>query len=174
MNPSTLDPRPPSQRKLVLPGERTTLVLATVASAREQLPGHTEDDVTALIEEGHLLHAWNIGLGQARDIRIWPECISHYLRTAGSQPSTINHQPSTRRYPRTLDQVIAQMLQTNKPYLTSSQLRLLLNCGPTHILHLVEAGALSLMPGTTYTRGPQGAALITIQSLKAFFQNRLA
>jgi hypothetical protein len=148
---------------MILPGERTTLVLATVASAREQLPGHTEDDITALIEEGHLLHAWNIGLGQARDLRIWPECITHYSATLGH-----------RKFHRTLDQVIAQMLQTNKPYLTSSQLRLLLNCGPTHILHLVEAGALAKMPGTTYSRGPQGAALITVQSLKAFFQTRLA
>ena len=87
-----------SQRKLVL-DDRPTLALATVETARLQLVGHDEDDIKALWEEGMILYAWNIGLGEAIEARLLPDSIAHYQRTLGSRPD-----------PTTPAQVIAALL----------------------------------------------------------------
>lgn len=173
---------PCGQRKFVLPGERPTLALLTIAAARAHLPGHDEDDIVSLIEEGKLLYAWDIGLGAAREIRILPDCVDHYARTFGRQP-----------YRQTDAQVWATLCSaihvsapcvgdpargrasTGGPcgpstFVTSRALSLLLCCGSTHILNLIRAKSLSIVPGTTWSTGQHGAALITLQSLQTFFE----
>jgi len=151
---------PSTQRKLILPGETTTLVLSTVETARAQLPGHDEDDILAMIEDGQLEYAWNIGLGASRTIRIYPACIDHYLRTGGTRP-----------FRGTCSDHIRRSLG-GKPFTTGTRLALLLNCGGTHVINLVEADALCLQPGTAWSPGPHGSPLITMQSIEQFFAQR--
>jgi hypothetical protein len=156
-----------TQRKLVL-NDRATLVLATIETARLMLPGHDEDDILCLIQEGALPWSWNIALdprNSAREIRILPDCIDHYARTGGSRQFGV----------RNLNFLIAHRLlpETHKPFVLSTALKLMLNCGATHITNLVDAKILEELPGTKYRRGPNGAACITRDSAVRFLQSRL-
>ncbi len=154
----------PTQRKPNRRGQPVPLVLLDMESTRAQLHGYDQDDLLALIEEGMILHAWDISLGRRGCLRIFPDCVLHYQRTLGSRP-----------YPRTLDQVITQMLAVagGKAWLTAEQLKHLFNCGGTHIYNLLSSGDLTAVSGTTRGCGPQGSARITIASVRKFFETRL-
>jgi hypothetical protein len=149
-----------TQRKLPL-DDSPSLTLATVAAARESLVGHDEDDIKALWEDGHILYAWNIGLGDAIEARILRDCIDHYKKTLGSRP-----------YPNTDAQVTAALVKAmraeHKPFVPVSILRLLLNCSSTQVYNLLDAKLLKIQPGTTWQTGPNGSALITVESFKQF------
>jgi hypothetical protein len=155
-----------TQRKMLL-DDRPTLALATVETARHALPGHDEDDILALVEEGQLLYAWNIaacGDEGRRELRIYPECIEHLK----------NH--PKKGYPKTEHQVAAAIRTAckggDKPFVTGRALRLVLNCGINLITDLLNAKALSVLPGTSWTTGPNGSALITVESLEQFLKER--
>lgn len=152
-----------SQRKIPL-DDPPAIVLADVGTARQQLRGLDEDDILALIEDGELSWAWNIGLGESRCIRIYPACIEHYRTTGGSRPQAVVD----------LDLVITTLLAQHrgKPFIKSTTLALILNCGSTHIINLIAAKALSVVPNTTWGTGPNGAALIAPQSFKQFLITR--
>ena len=154
----------PTQRKMVL-DDPPTLALATVATARHALPGHDEDDIKALWEDGQLLYAWNIGLGTAIEARILPDCIAHYKATGGS-----------RQYPKTEAQVAAillgQLVAPQWPVFSARRLRILLNCSSGQIYNLIDAKLLSIQPGTTWSTGPSGSATITVASFEKFLFTR--
>jgi hypothetical protein len=157
----------PLQRKLVL-NDPPSLVLATIETARLMLPGHDEDDILSLIQEGALPWSWNIALdpaNSAREIRILPDCIDHYSRTGGSRQFGL----------RNLNFLIAHRLlpEAHKPFVLSTKLRLLFNCSATHITNLVDAAILKELVGTKYRRGPNGAACITRPSAIRFLETRL-
>ena len=153
-----------SQRKLVL-DDRPTLALATVETARQSLPGHDEDDIKALWEDGTILYAWNIGLGTAVEARIFPDCIEHYKLTRGK-----------KAYLLTDDQVARELLRAmrvqHKPFAPVSAIRLLLNCSSTQVSNLIEAKLLKVQSGTTWTTGPNGSALVSVESFKTFLEQR--
>ena len=157
----------PTQRKFVLT-DQPVLALATVHHARSLLPGHDEDDILALIEDGSLLYAWDIRGGDvsspaSREIRILPACIEHYRLTGGHRP-----------FPKSDHQVEADLLFNlgSKTFTTSRRLALVLNCSSTHVINLIEARQLAVLPNTTWGTGPNGAALVTIESVKTFFSSR--
>jgi len=160
----------PTQRKMVL-DDTPAVVLATIEQARQHLPGHDEDDILALIEEGAIPWCWNIALNprnMARELRILPDCINHYQATAGARDFT-------KTFPNlaTLEHVLAHLLHgDDKPFLRSTTIRFLLNCGGQHIINLIDAGILIEMPGTSYKRGPTGAAAIRRASFLRFLQTR--
>lgn len=152
--------RPTSaQRTLLLPGSQPPLVLLTMEAARVRLAGQTEDDILALIEEGVIQWAWNIGLGQSREIRIWPESIEQALnpKTAATE--------SARQDP--VDRIIA-----GKPFIRGRDLRIILNCSSTHIIALLNARQLEVLPNTNWGTGRNGTPLITAASLRTFFRDR--
>jgi hypothetical protein len=166
------------QRKLVL-DDSPTLVLATVEVARLHLPGRDEDDIAALIDDGFLA-AWDISTAghrpsgdegqKRREVRLFPDCIAWYARTRGKSP-----------YPKTESQILSELLAPTrsalapngeKPFMPSTKLRLLLNCSSTLIIELILAKQLSVVPGTSWTTGPNGAAQITISSITSFLKSR--
>lgn len=153
------------QRKLVL-DDLPTLALATIETARHALPGHDEDDIIALIEEGFIAFAWNIALSTsaAREIRIWPACIDHYKRNLGHRPFEADESIVTS------DLVKAAV--GDKPFATGSTLRLVLNCSSTHIINLIDHKRLAIQAGTKIERGPAGSPVITLSSLKTFLTSR--
>jgi hypothetical protein len=158
------------QRKLVL-DDQLYRPLITIESARSSLPGHDEDDIIALIDEGFIPWAWNIALKpgrMARELRLLPECVEHYRRTYGSRGVAIDAHLTS------IDRVIAHLLKFHdKPFILSTDIRLILNCGSTHVTNLVDAKVLKQLPGTDYRRGPNGAACVTRESLEQFLTARL-
>ncbi|HBJ87118.1 MAG TPA: hypothetical protein DDZ88_25315 [Verrucomicrobiales bacterium] len=153
---------PATQRQF--PIDDPAVVLASVATARHHLRGYNEDAILDLIESGELLYAWNIGLGPTRLVRIWPACLEYYQKNPAS----------AWKFPQTEDQVLSEMLRRvgDKPFIRSYALRLIFNCSATHITNLLHAGALRVLPNTTWGRGPSGSALITITSVKQFLVER--
>jgi hypothetical protein len=144
-----------------------------ISAARVELPGHDEDDILALIDDGLLLHAWNIATvanseKKRREIRIFPACVDYYKRTQKKGFPLSAGQALTQLFGRPLDVI----KPGEKPFVTSKRLSLLLNCGTTHIIGLIETKQLSVLPGTSWGTGPNGAALITLASIHQFFKTR--
>lgn len=122
-----------------------------------------EDLILSLISDRTLSFAWHIGLGfERREVRILRVSIDHYI-AHGSKPHAL-----------TEAQALALLLPPAhaKPFLTNGEVQRALNCTSDHVLHLVEAGDLALMPGTQYGRGPAGSALITVPSFQNFITAR--
>lgn len=184
-----------TQKKLVL-NDAPSLVLLTIDAARALLPGHDEDDILSLVEDRFVPFAWDISLRPgttARELRLFPACIEHYARTGGSRPFSfdgltlpqISESTNRRAFRQALQEsdfmfgqltqrVLAALLQGHtKPFISGNTLRLLLNCGSTHLTNLIDAGALRQLPGTEYRRGPHGAALLDRDSVLQFLQSRL-
>lgn len=151
----------------LLRSDRRRCVLATVEDARRQLKDWdaTEDTILELIEEGGLL-AWNLALDPKSSARLWrilPESIAHFDSAGGSRP--FGWLPA-----RVLDRVLEGQ---HDQVLESTDLRLLLNCGPEHITNLIDAGHLKQLKGTDYRRGPGGAAKIPRPAVIRFLETRL-
>ncbi len=153
----------PLQRKLPL-RDPSLRVLLDTAAARAKLPNFDEDDVLALVEDGQLL-AWDISSRPgvtARCLRIFPDSVDFYSKTNGSRPH-----PFAATWPALL------LSNDNKPFLHSPRIAILLNCGPQHITDLIDDHQLAQVPGTSYRRGPTGAACITKQSFLQFLKTRI-
>jgi hypothetical protein len=149
------------QTKMILPGEKTRCVMLDIKGVRSKLPGHDEDDVLALIEEEGLLPwAWNIGLGSAREIRVLASCVEHYAATG-------------KRLKLQWRDVLEEIFfGCNKPFLTGKEIKLILCCSPTTISNLLKAKELNSLPGTNWTTGPKGSALIGCESFTDFLLRR--
>lgn len=161
------------QRKLPLLGESRPLALQTSGGARCQIGDCDYYELRTHIDEGRIAFAWTISVRtgfvkrdgdeheRARETRIFPDALNWYCQHRGTKP-----------YPRTEDQVLAELLRTNKEWFTTTQLSILLNCKPQTVIDLVEARELKLVPKTDYGRGRTGVALITVASLREFFKSR--
>lgn len=153
----------PSQRKLVL-NDKPRVILATIETARQSIPGHDEDDIVALIEEGFLPCAWNIALDprvMARELRILPACIEHYAATNGSHP-----------FPDVRSSLSNLLKLPDQPFIRANLVRLVLNCSSTHLINLIDAKLLKQVAGTQYRRGPNGDAILDTASLIKFLDSR--
>jgi hypothetical protein len=149
------------QRKLVLPGECGLCAMTTIAGARDRLPGHDEDDVLALIEEtGDLSWAWNIGLGDAREIRLLTKCVEHFAATGAELDWEF-------------DRVLKAILHGyKKPFIGGTHLQILFNCSSTHVINLIEADVLAVLPGTSWNTGPKGTPLVALESFVGMLKTR--
>jgi hypothetical protein len=148
--------------------------MTTVAGARDRLPGHDEDDVLALIEEtGGLTWAWSIGLSYTREIRILTKCVEHFAKTG-------------KGLDWTFERVLKEVLRGyKKPFITGTRLQIILNCSSTHIMNLLNSelrtsdakhwtpnSELRIVPGTSWTTGPQGSPLIVTATFVEFLKAR--
>lgn len=128
----------------------------------------SEDEILALLEDGRILFAWNIGLGEdRREVRILRHSLDDYLARLTCPPNQARPQLSE-------DAARKLLLPPghDKPFLTNGQIQRALNCVSDHVLHLVDAKALTLQPGTKYMRGPNGSALVTVASFGQFLTAR--
>jgi hypothetical protein len=137
-------------------------VLATVEDARRQLRDWSvdEDDILQLIETGHLL-AWNIALDTRAEtkrlFRLLPESIAHFEKTGGHRPFSIS------------DNASSCLLRGFTDFLTIREIANLLNCGPTHIAHLIEARQICSSRGN---EADPGITKIARAALLAFLKSR--
>lgn len=150
-----------TQRKLLLTDE-TIQPLLTLESVRERLPGHDEDDVLALVEEGAIEFAWDIGLGDRRELRFLARSVEFCRATAGKR--FLNWEDE-----RALREVLGKW---EKPFIPGTRLKLVFNCSSALILDLVTSGNLRVLPGTSWNRGPGNSPQITVESVRLFLKNR--
>ena len=166
--------------------DRRRCVLATVEDARRHLRDWeaTEDSIDTLIDQNYLL-AWDIALhGQsgsdpdklrkdksprARELRILPESITHFDMFGGRRKFEWSEE---KIFKRLFEGLVGTSSTSSVEIITSADLRLLFNCGPTHITNLIDARQLNQVPGTAYTTGPKGAAKIYLRELRRFLQTR--
>ncbi len=143
------------QRKLPL-ADASLCTLLDIGGVRAELPGHDEDDVLALIEDGFIGVAFDIGLQARREIRVWRKSVDLFRATGGSR--RVNHDWS---------QVVREILcGWDKPAIPGTRVKLLLNCSSTHVIHLVEDRQLQLMPGTSWDVGRGNTPQISVSSFK--------
>ena len=143
------------QRKLPLT-DASLCTLLDIGGVRAELPGHDEDDVLALIEDGYIGVAFDIGLQARREIRVWRKAVEFFKTTGGS-----------RRMPVEWPVVIREILcGYDKPVIPGTRVKLLLNCSSTHVINLVEDRQLLLQPGTSWDVGRGNTPQITLTSFK--------
>lgn len=123
-----------------------------------------EDSIKDLFERGDLI-AWNIGdvKAERRELRLWAPAVDEYNTKFGQKP---------RRFLWT-DIVRSLLPASNKTWVDGLHLRFALNCGSTHVMNLIDAGALTLVPGSSYRRGSGGSPQILTSSFERFLTERL-
>ena len=128
-----------------------------------------EDYVCELIEVRALL-AWDIASPGARrrELRILVASVREYQaahRRGIADPLFRCSIPAPAA-------VAAVLPAHSRPWITSPEVQRCLQCGSTHVIGLIEAKCLSILPGSTYRRGPNGAALVGRDSLSQFLTAR--
>ena len=132
--------------------------MTTLAGARDRLG---EQDVVAMIEEsGDLPWAWNIGLGRSREFRVLSVCVDYFARTG---------RPLKWDWRRVVEEIFRGC---DKPFLTGTHARHILNCSTANVMNLVQAGLLKPLPGTGWHTGRAGSPLISCESFVAFLEAR--
>ena len=161
------------QRKLPITDPRLR-ILVTINGAREReaFRNYDEDDFAWLIEQGYLV-AFDISVHQRllavkdsssrRELRIFPDSLNHYAHSQGN--------PKCGRSPyfSTWDRLILE--RHHEANISTPRASVILNCGPTHIINLIDARLLQSV--TNYGRGPKGVAQITRDSFLTFLKSRL-
>lgn len=159
----------PASALLAVPPFRPTLGM----DGAKHLLDLSEDEVISLIDQGLLSHAWNIGLGARREIRLLRRCIDAYAAWCANPRTGRRGLPDTGSIAN--DAVIHLSLLPpghDKPFLTNGQIQRALNCVSDHVLNLIAAKELAQLPDTKFGRGPAGSALVTLASFQQFLKSR--
>jgi hypothetical protein len=187
---TTLDSRPKTPccpRQLSLPRLRTpafarpTMELGTAAGVlHKSSPGITEDQVRQLIERG-AFWAWNVAL-ETKDTRPDLRLLTHSVAACPNIEAMIEDQfAMAEPVPATGEEAIALLLShasritrsTHQPWVTGEEIKIILSIRRTHLINLVDSGALPQMPGTQYRPGPKGYPLIARETFTKFLEARL-
>jgi hypothetical protein len=158
-----LAPSPIQPRLLRVPEFRPMMTIEGVRAAL----AYTEDEVLADIDDGTLEYALDIGRSEAerRAVRVFAPCVDARREQLLGRAGRKNF-----GWP----EIEATLFPTraDKPFVPSPDLRLALNCSSEMIIYLLDAGDLSMLPGTDYSRGRHGAALVTWKSITKFLRDR--
>ncbi len=165
--PTAPDTKPPvviQPRLLRVPELRPLLTVEAVRAALS----YTEDEVVCDIEDGSLEWAWNIGVGesQRREIRVFAGCVEQ--RRACLE----NPRRAARQFGRSEIDAALFPRRGGKPFVKSPDVRLAFACSPDLVTDLIDAGDLTLLDGTSYSAGRNGAALIAWSSVTRFLSAR--
>jgi hypothetical protein len=159
---TTIAIKVPTQRRLPLKLEIEAPMMS-IPSARDIL--HLDvDSLADLIADRSIAWAWNIGLGKRRaEIRILTKCLRGYQATSSSCNLSDKGE----------DEIIGYILaREKKPWIEGVSLKFLLACENSHIVELVSAGELAVMPGTSWQPGPGGSPRIECASVVEFLKRR--
>jgi hypothetical protein len=130
----------------------------------------SEDEIVAMVETGALV-AWNIAHPQAdrRYLAILSASVAEYQ--AALKAGTVGDCYHSTICP---DEAINLLLpRHDKPFVLGTEVAEIFNCGSTHVMNLIEAKALLILPRSTYRRGPGGSPCISLASFVQFLQNRM-
>lgn len=166
-----------TQTQLKLRDPRYKRPVMSVSAAKGVLDV-SEDEIIAMIEERLALIAFDIASPKAklRELRILTASVAEHLRdNPDCDPCYHTMIPPGAA----VDIILRSLPDRTKmgpgsAWFTGTELQRALNCGSDHIIALVEAKALKLVPGTSYQPGPGGSPCITRESFEAFLNSRLA
>jgi hypothetical protein len=148
-------------------------VLVTINGAREReaFRNYDTEDFHWLINERYLV-AFDISVlgekGRDREWRILPHSLDHYAKTNGN-PKARGRTGSVNPYAATWDHIILK--NHHEQNISSPRAGVILNCSPDHITKLIDARLLKTV--VAYSRGRNGAAVITRDSFLSFLKSRL-
>lgn len=151
----------PTQRRLPIKLELECPLL-DINAARGALD-LSADDILALIDNGLLAWAWDIGLGARSEVRILAKCVR------GFQASNSSCGLAADSFEKTIGYILAR---DTKPFIEGVRLTDLLNCHRHLIIDLIHEGDLKVLPGTSWRRGRDGTPAITRESIIQFFKQR--
>ena len=162
----------PTPKQLHLPrlsDPRYKRPLAAVETAKGLLD-LTEDEIGNLVDDGQLV-AFDIRMPEAerRELRILTASIAEFQRDNPDRSECYVSQIC----PDVAIKTVLAAVKHDKPYLTGLEIKRLLNCGRQHVINLIEARALILLPGTTYRPGPNGSPVVGRVTLTAWLTQRL-
>lgn len=127
-----------------------------------------EDEVLALVDSGAVV-ALNIAVGtKQRELRI----VTLSMSQLGDRDAKAR---AMHRCALSADDVIGILAPGagNKAGFASRQIRRLVSCSRKHVLRLIEAGELQLVPGTQVARGNCGETKVSRDSFIRFCRARL-
>lgn len=147
----------PVQRTLLhVPEVHLTLPL----SGARVLLARDDDQLHELIELGRLEWVWNIATPEARNREL--RFLVAELRGFSDLRSPISDLPA----------VIGRLLGEEKPFVDGTAFRRAFNCDSDHVLNLIRAGTLAVLPNTSWRRGPNGTPAIAWASAVRFVKER--
>ena len=120
----------------------------------------TQDQALALIDEGKLLWAWDLGLqhkrARRRLLRVLPACVADFL--------------VSRECLLEFQDVLSQLLPPTGAAVTVASVSMLLNVTNDFVYALASRGELKLL--TRCRKGPGGSARISVPSFIEFLKQR--
>lgn len=131
-------------------------------NAAQALLDLTADEVIALTESSDLI-GWNIAVDAdgRRELRLLSASVAHYHDTLGSRPLRMS-----------FEQMLGKILLHAKPVLASTEIQRALNCDSGHVINLISAGELQVVPGTDWGRGRGNVASVRRASFTEFLRRR--
>jgi len=115
------------------------------------------DEALQLVESGRIEFAFDIGIGETREIRVLSLSIFDFIsgkqRQEWGQIAKFIHPPE-------------------RAILTPAQIQTVWSCKDEHVRNLLRAGLLSVQAGSQMRRGPNGAAKIIRTSALEFLKQR--
>lgn len=117
----------------------------------------------ALIEDGSLLWAWDIGRNPQRPlIRIFARSLADY----------VERRPAPKSIP-TLESILEEIFPAHGPAITANYISRRCGVDPEHPANLIRAGKLRLARGTTFKLGRNSSPMVDFNSIAQFFDERL-
>ena len=137
------------------------------------------DQVLRLIERG-AVWAWDVGSPRSklRELRLLSHSVNA-VSPARARELLADEMALCSPAPASLDDAIEIILEAAtagyppRDHLSGPQIRRALAIGRSHLITLLEHGALTLVPGTSYRPGPGGHPLITRSSVELFLRDRI-
>jgi hypothetical protein len=171
---STLNSQLSTQRRFHFPELETAAPLLPL-SVVMALTKKNEDDALWLVTDGLIQWAFHIESPDAtrrQEIRVLRDSLLHYLQ--GDYAHLASSDDLSRNLNRSLN--LTQVLPTILPplkrdYVRGRELARRWSCSPTHIITLLQKGALTQWPGQTH-RAPKETPMITRQSAADFLKAR--
>ncbi|HLH53449.1 MAG TPA: hypothetical protein VKY92_07525 [Verrucomicrobiae bacterium] len=141
---------------------RPLLCASTVLSL---IPVSRQEDVIALIEDGSLAWAWNIGLSpRNREVRVLAESVNAFL---AGEPG-----PFASSDEDEFNRVLPLIFPEDGPEITAAKIARSFNTGTDHIISLGRAGEIRFVKGTPHGPGPLGSPRFEFASVVNFIRDR--
>jgi len=146
------------------------VIMAADVCAR--LPDVDLDDVETMLANGMLI-GFNIAVDATprrgtqtdpnprRELRVLVRSVEHYQGTGGMRALILP-----------FSQIFQLMLPHDKPVITSAELQRSMNCDSGHVINLIWAGLLKIVPGTDWSQGRGCTASVQMASYGAFLKAR--
>jgi hypothetical protein len=157
-----------TQTQLKLRDPRHKRPVMTMGAAKGILDV-SEDEILAMIDERLALIAFDVATpgSERRELRILTHSVAEFLH------DNPDNDPCYHTMTPPSEALRLVLPSHSKPFFTGIELQRAFNCSSDHIISLIEAKALKLVPGSRYQPGPGGSPCITRESVVAFLKARL-